>query len=175
MSQILWHEPRAYRRAVYYDNERVRPLDSARFALGAFAILLGLRFIAGLRPSPDAHPLAWGPMVGLAAGVALFVAYGLPLLLSFIGPSIVVISDKGVNNNRFFGVGWRIQFWAWDRIGLIGVGSEALADQLFRVVVLLDPDGAFLARLALADNVTPGDLERFAAEHGVEVAGQEGE
>jgi hypothetical protein len=173
MSPILWHEPRAYLRAVYYDNERVRPLDSARLAAAVFAFMLGMRFVVGLRQEPDARLLGWPAMVWLAAGVALFVAYGLLAIISMVAPSIVIFSDKGVNNNRFLGVGWRIRFWAWDRIGMIGVGTEALADQLFRVVVLLDHDGGFLARLALADNVTPGDLDRFAAEHGVEVAGKE--
>ncbi|MCX6359536.1 MAG: hypothetical protein NT029_07015 [Armatimonadetes bacterium] len=175
MSQKLWHEPKAYRRAVYYANERARPADSARFAAGAFAIMLGLRFIAGLRPSPDAHPLAWGPMAGLAAGVALFAAYGLPAILSFVAPSIVIVSDKGINNNRFFGVGWRIQFWDWNRIGLLATGTEALGDRTYRVVSLFDCDGAFLATLALAGDITPGDLARFAAAHGVEVEGEQEE
>ena len=172
MSQTLWHEPKAYRRAIFYENERARPLDSAKFAAGVFAIMLGLRFIAGLRQDPAAHPVAWNTMVWLAAGVALFVAYGLPAIVSMVAPSIVIVSDKGVNNNRFFGRGWRIQFWEWDRIGLLVIGSEAFGDRTFRVVTLYDCDGAFLARVALADGVTPGDLERFAAKHGVVVTGE---
>jgi hypothetical protein len=172
---LRWVEPKAYRRLIYWLNERDRPLDSARFALGCFAILLGLRFIAGLRTDPDAHPLAWGPMVGLALGASLFIAYGLPLILSYIAPSIVIVSDLGINNNRFFGTGWRIQFWPWDRIGLLVAEAETLSDRTFRVITLFDCDAAFLARVALDGAVALTDLERFAAEHGVEVAGQEGD
>ena len=170
MDKLLWHEPKAYRRLIYWANERAQPLNSVRFAVGAFAILLGLRFIAGLRTDPDARPLAWSAMLWLAAGVALFLAYGLPLILSFVAPSIVIVSDLGINNNRFFGTGWRIQFWPWEQIGLLVVGEETLAGRTFRVCSLYDLDAAFLARVALVDTVSLEDLRRRAAAHGVEIS-----
>ena len=82
MGQLQWHEPASYRRAIYFHNERTRPLDSAKFAITAFLILIGLRLLVGLHPDPDAHPPGPGITVAVAFVFALLVAYGLPALMS---------------------------------------------------------------------------------------------
>lgn len=114
MKPLLWHQPAAYHRAIYLHNERTRPFESAKFAVGAFLALIGVRFIAGMRPAPDAHPPGWGSTAAVATVFAIFVAYGLPALMSLLSGSVVILSDKGVNSNKRVGLGWAIRFWAWD-------------------------------------------------------------
>ena len=52
MKNLQWHEPPAYRRAIYYENERADPLNSLKFAGFAILFLVGLRLLAGPFRSP---------------------------------------------------------------------------------------------------------------------------
>lgn len=164
MKELQWHEPAAYRRGIYYENERHDPLSSLKFAGTAFLIVLGLRFLAGF--GPDAHPPPWPPSVGVAAGIALFAAYGLPAIMSLIPGSIVILSDKGINNNVLTGRVWSIRCWSWDEIAACASYTDTVGGRAYPVVAVLDHDGETLVTVALAPRVSLPEVEAYLVAHG---------
>jgi len=170
MRQLQWHEPAAYRRAIYYENERKDPLSSLKFAGIVFLVMLGSRYMVGLRPDPDAHPPGWAITIGIAAGVALLAAYGLPALMSLMPGSIVILSDKGVNNNVHTGRGWSIRFWPWEQIDHLSAHTDNAGAKDYEVVTLHGIDGVALVTLALDGKVALKDIEEYALRRGKQVA-----
>jgi len=155
---LQWHEPAAYRRAIYYENERRNPLDSVKLAGIVFAVMCGLRFLAGL--GPESHPPPWPPSAALALGVALIVAYGLPGLMSLMPGSMVILSDKGLNNNVHTGRGWSIRFWPWDEIDHCSTAVELAGGKTYDTISFWNSNGELLVTLALKDHSTLGEVGR---------------
>lgn len=164
MKAFQWHEPASYRRAIYYENERSDPGDSAKFAGSSFLIVLGLRFLAGL--GSNAHPPAWPVSIGVAALIALFTAYGLPTLMSLLPGSIVIISDKGINNNKMTGRGWQIRFWPWEQIAYCTVSMDSVGGKTYEVISLCAEDGHVLVTLAFTDRSASEQLNDFLRANG---------
>jgi len=170
MRELQWHEPAAYRRAIYYENERKDPLISLKFAGIVFVVMLGLRYFVGLRPDPDAHPPGWGVTAAIAAGVAVFTAYGLPAMMSLMPGSIVILSDKGVNNNVHTGRGWSIRFWPWEEIDHLSAHMDTAGGKAYQVIALHGSDDAALVTLALGTKTTLQDVEEYALRRGKQLA-----
>ena len=166
MKDYLWHEPASYRRAIYYENERNDPLPSLKFAGAVFAIMLGLRLLVGLNPQPDAHPPGWLATAGIAALTAVFAAYGLPAFMSLFPGSIVIFSDKGINNNKIIGTGWRIRFWPWEQIASCATGTEFVGGRTYDVINVISTDNETLVTLAYTDHNAPGQINEFLRAQG---------
>src|SRR5690242_13359631 len=101
------------------DLLRERADPSAEFAQVRWDRLpcyVGLEGSSRIKAGSGPHPPGWELTVAIAAGVAFFAAYGLPALMSLMPGSIVILSDKGVNNNVHTGRGWSIRFWPWEDI-----------------------------------------------------------
>lgn len=168
MKEMQWHEPAAYRRAIYYENERNSPLSSLKFAGTAFLAVLGFRLLAGL--GPDSHAPPWPPSFAVAAGVALTAAYGLPALMSLMPGSIVILSDKGVNNNVHTGRGWSIRFWSWDEIESYSLTIDTAGGKSYDVFHLHDGRGEVLVTLALKNQGSMSEVQGYFAAHGKRLA-----
>ena len=165
MKDLQWHEPAAYRRAIFYENEKQDPLSSLKFAGAAFGFMLGLRFLAGT--GPDAHPPPWWPhSVGVALAVAIFAAYGLPGLMSLLPGSIVILSDKGVNSNKIAGRGWIIRFWPWDEIAYGSLTTDTAGGKVYQVLCLHGADNHVLATLALSPRATMHQIQPYFSANG---------
>ena len=132
MKAFQWNELASYPRAIYYEKERSDPEDSAKLAGSSFPIVLELRFLAGLRS--NAHPPAWPISTGVVALMALFAAYGLLTLMSLLPGSIVIISDKGISNNKMTERGWQIRFWPWDQIAYCTVSMDSVGGKTYEVL-----------------------------------------
>ena len=165
MKQILWHEPAKYRRRKYKEKEEKYPLESVKFALFAFVLILALRGLSGIHPAPDAHPPEWGLTAGIAIGVAVFAAYILPRFIGLMANSIVILSNKGVNNN-IVGRGMTIRFWAWDKISYGYIWTEKLYDEYYPVISFCDADERLLVTLGLDKNADMHEIEMVLKENG---------
>ncbi len=147
MKELRWHEPASYRRAKYFEQERQDPFRSLRFAGFALLVILGIRFTAVT--GPDSHPPGWPQSIALAVGLALVFAYGLPAMIAHLPASIVILSDKGVNNNVLTGLMWRIRFWAWDKISHYSMHPVAVGGHNFDIIALHGANDEMLVTLAL--------------------------
>lgn len=159
MKQLLWHEPAKYRRAKYNQLEALDPMRSVKFALFAFFFILGCRWLGGLNPAPDAHPPGWIVSTGMAFAIALFTAYVLPRLIGLFANSIVILSEKGVNNNTV-GHGVRVRFWSWSEIAFCHAWTETLNNDQYPVLSFCDNGGIVLATLARSEKVSLSEIER---------------
>ena len=148
MKDLLWHEPAKYRRAKYNQMEKANPLKSLQFAGLAFVIIMALRGLAGMSPRPDRHPPDWGISAAIALGVAVFAAYLLPRFVGLFANSIVILSDKGVNNNSVHG-GATVRFWPWDKIAFCYAWTEQLNGEAYRVLSFCDRNSVVLTTLCL--------------------------
>ena len=168
MEPLLWHEPAKYRRAKFRQREKYNPMESVRFAAFAFVVILALRGLAGMRPAPDAHPPGWLPTVGVALGVAVFVAYILPRLESLLANSIVILSEKGVNNNSVWG-GATIRFWPWEKVDYCYVWTEQLYDRSYPVLSFCDSENIVLATVCRSDKVPLSEVEKILEAYQIPV------
>ncbi|HLJ55237.1 MAG TPA: hypothetical protein VKT77_09365 [Chthonomonadaceae bacterium] len=164
MKPLQWHEPAAYRRAKHYALERSNPWRSAGFAGVAFLVMLALRAMA--QHGPDAHPPPWPQSVAVAAVLALVVAYALPALALLLPGSIVILSEKGVNNNVMAGRGWSIRFWAWDKIARAAIEPDTAGGRTYRTLALYDAGGGRLAALAIPDRLDAAEIDAFLSRYG---------
>ena len=168
MNPLLWHEPAQYCRAKYNQMEALDPLRSVKFALFAFVFILGCRWLGGLHPAPDAHPPGWSITTAMAFGIALFVAYVLPRIVGLFATSIVILSEKGVNNNTV-GPVVRIRFWPWSEIAFCYVWTEALNDDRYPVLSFCDSRSIVLTTLARSEKVPLSEIERALHAYGIPI------
>ena len=160
MPQLLWHEPREYRRAKYNQLEKHNPWQSVRFACFTFLAILGFRFLAGLRPERGAHPPEWLLSIAMAFSIAIFIAYILPRMVGVMANSIVILSEKGVNNNSVWG-GVTIRFWQWSRVAFCYIWTEHVNNKPYPVLSFCDPQGIVLTTLCCSDKVPLPEVEQF--------------
>lgn len=164
MKQLQWHEPAAYRRAIFYSNERKDPTSSLKLAGFVFLLMLGLRLIV---PSqPDAHPPGWPASLALAVGVALVVAYGMPALMSILPGSIVILSEKGVNNNVMTGRGVNIRFWPWDKIAYGSASAETVGGRTYELLSFYGHNEELLWTAAVAGRPPMWEIEQYLLQYG---------
>ena len=160
MSQLLWREPRAYRRAKYNQLEKLDPWWSISFALFTFLTLIGFRFLAGLRPERGAHPPEWSLSIAMAFLLALFIAYVLPRLVGLMANSLVILSEKGVNHNSVWG-GVTIRFWQWSRVAFCYIWTERINHDTYPVLSFCDEQGVVLTTVCCGEMVSLSDIEAF--------------
>lgn len=163
---LVWDEPRRYRRAVDFAGFRSDHRESLKFAGSAFLILSGLRWLAGFRPRPDYNPPAWPIFLPIAAIIALAIAFVLPPLMMLLGSAVVVISDVGINHNVMWGRGWRHNFHPWDEIGRCELGQKAVDGQTYTTLTVLDREGRELRTVAVSPKVSRAELEREFSRRG---------
>ena len=118
------------------------------------------------RARAEAHPPPWPTSIAVAAGVAIFAAYGLPALMSLLPGSIVILSEKGINNNVNTGRGWSIRFWPWSQIAYLSTTSDTAGGRPYKVVSLHDTAGAILVTLAMSERLTVEEIEKYLSVHG---------
>lgn len=164
MKDLQWHEPAAYRRAIYYQNERADPLNSLKFAGVTFLLMLGFRYLVGTGPNPNPPP--WPTSILVATAVAVFMAYGVPALMSLLPGSIVILSEKGINNNVMTGRGWSIRFWPWDEIAYCSTAVDTAGGKDYDVITVHDNTGHILATLALSGRPPLAAVEGYLYAHG---------
>lgn len=163
MDALQWHEPRAFRRAEYRDRQKKNPWESPRTAALCFGVILALRGLAGMRPNPN--QISWGLTVLLAAVVGLAVAYLLPFALGYLSVSVVILSEKGVNNN-IVGHGATMYFWSWDEIARCTLGEAVRGGKSYPCLLLHDHEENLMACLALAEKPTPQEIRAWLQHYG---------
>ena len=168
MKQLLWHEPARYSRAKYSQMESLAPMRSVKFALFTFFVFLGFRWLGGLHPAPGMHPPGWAVSTGAAVGVAVFAAYVLPRLVGLFAKSIVILSEKGVNNNTI-AHGVTIRFWPWSAIAFCYVWTEALYNDHYPVLSFCDDCGIVLTTVARSEKVSLSEIERTLHACGIPI------
>lgn len=171
LSHLKWYEPRAYRRARFFEQERRNPWDAVKVASVTFLVLVSLRLSAGLGPDHRDTP-GWLPALGLAVAVAGFVAYGLPVLLSFVSVSVVLLTEKGVNNN-IIGHGVTFHFWAWADIEGCEVCVESAGGHTSQTFSLLGDGGRILATFGLDENLNAAEIDAWLRTIGKRLEGRE--
>jgi hypothetical protein len=149
---------------MYYEKAREKPLEAVGFAVFVCVVILILRALA--RSGPDVHPPSWGFSVLLALVVAVLVAYVFPELVLRLPGSIVILSPKGVNNNAMNPRGWRISFWAWDKITYASTSLSRVGTHTYRVLTLHGLNGEELVTLGLRDRPSLREIEGYLQAHG---------
>ncbi len=163
MKQLQWHEPAAYRRALFLARMRSHPMksQSLAFAAAVFAAMLALRAIVDR--NPEAHPPGILPSIAIALMIALVAVYGLPLFITLLPGSIVILSEKGVNNNVILGWGVRIHFWAWEKISYCVAGVQTVNGNSYQIITLHGSNDEALTTVALAQKPTLNDVAAYLA------------
>jgi hypothetical protein len=163
MNELQWHEPRAFRRAEYRARLKQNPWEAPKTAAICFAVIFALGAMAKLG-NPNPRMLSWPWLAVLAAGVGLGIAYLLPLLLGYISLSIVILSEKGVNNN-IVGHGATIYFWSWDEVAYCSFSEATTGGKAYPCLVLHDQDGEVLAQLALGTKPSAQEIQTWLERH----------
>jgi hypothetical protein len=164
LKKLQWHEPAAYRRAIARRETRERPWAATRYAAFVFFVLTGLRAIIGwTRPNPNL--LGWPWSLAVAAAAAYFFAFLFPWLITLLPNSIVILSEKGVNNN-VIGHGVTVRFWSWDKIEYATETQVELDGHVYRTLVLHDANGRVLETFGLRDKPALDEISQFLNEQG---------
>jgi len=154
--RLQWNEPAAYRRQIFREHEHRKPFEAYKFAAIVFGIMLILRGVAGIGNANPNLP-GWLPMLGLSLLVAIVVAFVLPLVLSWVSVSIVILSEKGVNNN-IVGHGATIYFWPWDRVEYCTTAIDRVGNHSYPTLSLHSADDEVLATFGLREKPTVDEL-----------------
>lgn len=163
MERLQWNEPASYRRAVARQRERQIPWESIKGAAFLFFVCIAARGSAEMgRPNPNL--VGWGTTLVLAATVALLVAFGLPRLLLLLPNSIVILSDKGINNN-IIGHGASLRFWPWSEISSCEISTVTLAGRQYRTLTAHDTNGREIASFGLKARPTTEELKQLLTRY----------
>ena len=165
-TQLLWHEPAKYRRIKFRQAEKANPLESIKLTLFSSIVLLGLRWLVGFRPAEGARLPEWPAVFGASIGLGIFVAYGMPRLEGLFANSIVILSEKGVNNNSVWG-GATIRFWAWEKIAFCYHWREELNGEAYPVLSFCDSDSIVLSTLCMSRSVPIEEVAALLELYGV--------
>jgi hypothetical protein len=170
MDRLKWNEPAAYRCQLFRQRERRNPWEAYRLAVIVFALILVLRGLAGIgnanRNLPD-----WLPVLGISLAVALVVAFIFPLLLSWVSVSIVILSEKGINNN-VVGHGATINFWPWDRVEYCTTSVDRLGDKSYPTISMHAENDEILATFGLQEKPTVDEIRAWLERNGKELREQ---
>lgn len=97
MKNLSWTEPTAYRRAVYRESMLNNPWKQVLLAIVVLVGIMGFRVYQELT-QPNGAP-SWPLATAIAVAGAFFFALFVPWLQALLPCSIVIFSEKGVNNN----------------------------------------------------------------------------
>jgi len=169
VKRLQWHEPAAYRRGLHLEQEAENPWGSVKRVSICAVLMLVLRGFVELghwhngqfpnRPS-------WPISIALAAILGVAVGYLLPRILLFLPGSIVILSEKGVNNNVLLGEAVAVKFLPWDKIDHARIWRQSVRGREFAVLSLIDSNGAELATYALRDRPGIAEIEAYFRQHG---------
>ena len=104
----------------------------------------------------------------MALGIALFVAYVLPRIVGLFANSIVILSEKGVNNNTV-GHGVRVRFWPWSEIAFCYAWTESLNNDQYPVLSFCDGSGIVLTTLARSEKIPLSEIERVLHAYAIPI------
>ena len=144
------------------ERERENPWESLRFAGGVFLLLIALRFLGG-RGNPNLPGLPQTVLISLAA--AFVIAYVFPWFLLLMPNSMVILSEKGVNNN-IIGRGATIRFWPWTQIAYCALAEVVIRGREFRTLSLHAEDGSLLEQFGIPDNPQDHEIRSLLERHG---------
>jgi hypothetical protein len=162
--KLKWHEPNQYRRAQLKEYESNNPWNAIKFFATAFLIILGLRFLAGLG-APNPNLPSWEATLGIAFISALVLAFIFPILISRIAISIVILSEKGVNNN-IIGHGASLYYWPWEQVAYCSMGTIELHDKSYRTLSLHDESDSILATFGIPEKPTEVEIQECLRLYG---------
>jgi hypothetical protein len=143
-------------------RERENPWESLRFAGAVFLALILLRYLGG-RTNPNLPGLPQTLLISLAA--AFVIAYAFPWFLLLLPNSIVILSEKGVNNN-IIGRGAAIRFWPWSQIAYCTLSSMGTGRKVFRILTLHSDDGNLLERFGIPNNPPDDEIRSLLKRYG---------
>lgn len=165
MADLQWHEPRAFRRAEFRERQKQNPWEAPKTVVICFAVLFALGAFAKLGKPDNPNMLSWPWLAILSAGVGIGIAYLLPLLLGFTALSLVILSEKGINNN-IVGHGATIYFWSWDEVAYCSIGEKVTGGKAYPCLVLHDSRGQLMENLALAAKPTEDEIRAWLQQRG---------
>lgn len=96
-------------------------------------------------------------------------AFFAPWLKAVLPCSVVIISDKGVNNNTVFGRLVRIEFFPWSHISRVIVATVVFEDRAYPVIALYSHDGQHLVTLGLKKSPTLDQLAEYLEQRDCEL------
>jgi len=167
MKNLSWTEPTAYRRAIFRDSRLNNPWKHVGIAVVIFAGVIGFRAYQDFVQNNRAP--SWTLATAIAVAAALFFAYFLPWLQVLLPSSIVIFSEKGVNNNIVNGRGAGVRFFPWSNIGRVVATTVALEGETYPVIALYSPDDQHLITLGLKRSPTLDQLAEYLEQHEVEL------
>ncbi|MEP6754129.1 MAG: hypothetical protein ABJA67_01410 [Chthonomonadales bacterium] len=165
MKNMQWQEP-----VTYSSPQPVPNKQRIGYAAFIFVALLLIRFTSKPDPAAGINPPGWGISIVVAIIGTVFFTYVLPLLISNLPTSSVILWDKGINNNRLTGIAWNIRFWAWDKIGSFGFGNVTLKNKEFRCMHIFGPNGSPLVSVTLGNRISEAEITQYMAENGKSLA-----
>jgi hypothetical protein len=137
------------------------PFKHAGFVL---AVCLGARATGGMEGANPNLP-GWLPTIAVATAIALVLAFALPWLVARMGNSLVILSDKGVNNN-IVGRSVSIRFWPWDEIAFCTIANVSLNGESYRTFRLHGAQGQVLATFGVGSGPSVDQIEEMLRIHG---------
>ena len=165
MDHLQWQEPKAFRRAEYRARQKQNPWESPKTAVICFAVIFALGAFAKLGKPDNPNMLTWPWLALLSAAVGIGIAYLLPLMLGYISVSLVILSEKGINNN-IVGRGATIYFWSWDEVAYCSFGEKVTGGKSFPCLLLYADDGQVLVELALAVKPSAEEVRAWLEKRG---------
>ena len=117
--------------------------------------------------NPTVRP-SWTLATAVAVAAALFFAYFVPWLKCLLPGSIVIFSEKGVNNN-IVGGGIQVRFFPWIDIGRVVATTLVLNGNTYPVIELYSLDDEHLMTLGLKKSPTLEQLAEFLGRHDKEL------
>ena len=135
------------------------------FCAAAILAVRGFVEVSHLRHGQFPNRPGWLFSIALAVILGTVVGYWLPRLVLLVPGSIVILSEKGVNNNV---VATRVSmtFWPWELIDHARFGRQTVRGRAFPVLTLYDVNDAELATFALRERPTRPEIAAYLLEHG---------
>ncbi|OAI46176.1 hypothetical protein AYO44_11820 [Planctomycetaceae bacterium SCGC AG-212-F19] len=168
MPDVKWSEPAAFKRNFPKPTPLIDKACHIRFGVVTLVVLL-LRLLLG----GGENQVGWGTMLLIALMTGVAFGYVVPLLIK-IGPTTVVVSDKGINTQGFSLISevWpAIQqtFYDWQTFTVASVDTIKAGEENYRVLHMKDPTGKCVAMIALSKKMDEAALRTKFSEHGKQV------
>jgi hypothetical protein len=154
---------------LYLDDEAANPwrkVGRVAFCAAAILAMRGFVEVVHLRHGQFPNRPGWLFSIALAAILGTVVGYWLPRLILLLPGSIVILSEKGVNNN-VIATSVSVKFWPWELIDHARFGKQTVRGRAFSVLTLYDDNDTRLATFALREHPGHSEIAAYLLEHGM--------
>lgn len=118
-----------------------------------------LRAYAGWS-DPNPNQPDWYVTTALATFTAFLLVYLLPTVQDFLPNSLVILSEKGINNNIVKG-GVHISFIPWDRIGKAVIDPVELDGSVYLAISIYSPSDNHIVTYGVGKKTPIGEIREY--------------